>query len=414
MAVFVYGAPPVFTGKVSTDSWFPVRLVDATDLKTGEASIAYGDLTVKYKIAGTASAATYSIASADWVEHADGHYSMRIGAAEFTAAGNYSVWIDATATAATSFSVQVFAATIDDLVRSTTPANALTVVSGRVDVGKWLGTAVTVNATTSKPDVDVFGISSDATAADNLELITEQSRGVDIAEWNGTAVTLTGGLPDINVKSISGDSAAADTLESIIDGGANIGANILAVSDDATAASNLELIIEGTNLLSVDAIKISGDTTAADNLELFTETLSSGKLAAGSLSDDTITAASIATNAIAADGLATDAVAEIADQVWDEATSGHTTSGTFGEQLKTDVDAILADTGTDGVQIDLTQNLLETHSGLQVGKALYLALAHFGHKWTTSGGNSKVYKADSATLFQTRVITSTTEIQKGS
>lgn len=37
---------------------------------------------------------------------------------------------------------------------------------------------------------------------------------------------------------------------------------------------------------------------------------------------------------------------EIADAVWDEATSGHTTSGTFGEQVKTDIDAILVDTGT--------------------------------------------------------------------
>ena len=38
--------------------------------------------------------------------------------------------------------------------------------------------------------------------------------------------------------------------------------------------------------------------------------------------------------------------AAIADAVWDEATSGHTSSGTFGEQVKTDIDAILIDTGT--------------------------------------------------------------------
>lgn len=50
--------------------------------------------------------------------------------------------------------------------------------------------------------------------------------------------------------------------------------------------------------------------------------------------------------------------AAIADAVWDEATAGHTTAGTFGEQLKTDVDAILEDTGTtlqgevDGIQAD--------------------------------------------------------------
>jgi hypothetical protein len=43
--------------------------------------------------------------------------------------------------------------------------------------------------------------------------------------------------------------------------------------------------------------------------------------------------------------------AEVADAVWDEATTAHTTSGTFGEQLKTDVDAILDDTGTSGVAL---------------------------------------------------------------
>lgn len=44
--------------------------------------------------------------------------------------------------------------------------------------------------------------------------------------------------------------------------------------------------------------------------------------------------------------------AAVADAVWDEATLGHTTSGTFGEQVKTDIDAILADTGTDGVVVN--------------------------------------------------------------
>lgn len=39
-------------------------------------------------------------------------------------------------------------------------------------------------------------------------------------------------------------------------------------------------------------------------------------------------------------------VATIADQVWNETSSGHTTAGTAGAQLWTDVDAILVDTGT--------------------------------------------------------------------
>jgi hypothetical protein len=41
--------------------------------------------------------------------------------------------------------------------------------------------------------------------------------------------------------------------------------------------------------------------------------------------------------------------ADIADAVWNEEAAGHTTAGYAGEQLWTDVNAILADTGTDGV-----------------------------------------------------------------
>lgn len=41
--------------------------------------------------------------------------------------------------------------------------------------------------------------------------------------------------------------------------------------------------------------------------------------------------------------------ASIADAVWDEASTGHTDAGKAGAQVWTDIDAILADTGTDGV-----------------------------------------------------------------
>lgn len=37
-------------------------------------------------------------------------------------------------------------------------------------------------------------------------------------------------------------------------------------------------------------------------------------------------------------------VGDVADAVWDETTTGHVGAGTFGEQCKTDIDAILADT----------------------------------------------------------------------
>ncbi len=42
--------------------------------------------------------------------------------------------------------------------------------NNRVDVGSWLGTAVTTSSTSAKPEVDAFSISDDATSANNLEL----------------------------------------------------------------------------------------------------------------------------------------------------------------------------------------------------------------------------------------------------
>ncbi len=113
----------------------------------------------------------------------------------------------------------------------------------------------------------------------------------------------------------------------------------------------------------VDALKLAptaGDPAAGsvnkqlDDIQAKTDNLPASPAAVGSamtLATGAITAAVIATGAVDADALATDAAAEIADAIWDEATSGHTTEGTFGEQAKTDIDAILADTGTDGVVV---------------------------------------------------------------
>jgi Na+-transporting NADH:ubiquinone oxidoreductase subunit NqrC len=46
-----------------------------------------------------------------------------------------------------------------------------------------------------------------------------------------------------------------------------------------------------------------------------------------------ITVSSIEANVVTASALAADAVAEIADGIWDEATSGHTTGGTYGGRI---------------------------------------------------------------------------------
>lgn len=61
--------------------------------------------------------------------------------------------------------------------------------------------------------------------------------------------------------------------------------------------------------------------------------IATGGISSTSFAAGAIDAAAIAANAIGASELAADAVAEIADAVWDEAISGHATSGSTGEAL---------------------------------------------------------------------------------
>lgn len=83
--------------------------------------------------------------------------------------------------------------------------------------------------------------------------------------------------------------------------------------------------------------------------------------------------------------------AEVADAVWDEATSGHTTGGTFGEQVKTDIDAILEDTGTtlqaelDGIQADTEDIQTRLPAALVSGRMASDAVAISGS--TTAADN---------------------------
>jgi len=64
--------------------------------------------------------------------------------------------------------------------------------------------------------------------------------------------------------------------------------------------------------------------------------------------DPPVNVASVDTDAIDAAALKADAIAEIADAVWDETATGHVDAGKAGQQLWTDIDAILVDTAEIG------------------------------------------------------------------
>jgi hypothetical protein len=192
---------------------------------------------------------------------------------------------------------------------------------------------------------------------------------VDSANGNDEETGLTIANTDIKVW-----KAGATTLANKNSGGATHISNgiyyaVLDATDTDTIGSLVIFVhVAGALPMRVACVVLDeavydvmfGTTAPAtvSNITGGTITTATNVTTVNGLAAGVITASSIAADAITAAKVAADVSAEIADAVWDEATTGHTSSGTFGEQLKTDVDAILEDTGTtlqgelDGIQAD--------------------------------------------------------------
>ena len=155
------------------------------------------------------------------------------------------------------------------------------------------------------------------------------------------------------------------------------------------------------NEASVDSADI--DTLASVATEARLARLDENVSAAKTLATGAITTTVIATGAIDADALATDAVAEIADAVWDEAVSGHTTATTFGGKLQNSVStaASIADA--------VLEELVTDHSSVanSVAEALKIVRAMVLGKYTLSGSTFTIYAEDGTTVLKQFTVTST-------
>lgn len=206
---------------------------------------------------------------------------------------------------------------------------------------------------------------------------------VNVSHIAGAAVSTTTAQIGVNVVQISGDATSADNLESYTDGTTPMPVNVTQISGDATAADNLESYTDGTTPQPVNVTQFGGTnlTATGGRPEVNTthwrgtqpNTLTSGRVEAlvGAMGADVLTAAATASdfgteigtavwatgtrvltantnlNDLSAAGVrsavglasanldtqldALPTAAEIADANWDEATSGHTTAGTFGQ-----------------------------------------------------------------------------------
>lgn len=120
--------------------------------------------------------------------------------------------------------------------------------------------------------------------------------------------------------------------------GAPAGASVSA--DIAT----IDTVVDAVKVVT-DALPDSGALTSIATASALTtvDTVVDAIKAVTDLIPDSGAMTSIAT-AASISALNDPTAAAIADAVWDESTTSHTTAGTFGEQCKTDIDAILADT----------------------------------------------------------------------
>jgi hypothetical protein len=175
-------------------------------------------------------------------------------------------------------------------------------------------------------------ITADYTATEKsaIDLLDDAIAGLaDIHTDVGTAVTQTAATALRSAVGLA--SANLDTQLAALPTDADVNAACdTAISDAALATA--------TNLSTVDGI--------VDDIKAVTVKVDTALVADGPVYQLTANALELAP----VDG-APPSAATIADAVWDEVSTGHTSTGKAGEQLWTDVDAILAD--TDEVQGEL-------------------------------------------------------------
>lgn len=244
---------------------------------------------------------------------------------------------------------------------------SVTATTGRVDVAAVAGTAQTagdIPALVTTVDTVVDGIQTDLdNGTDGLGAIKTAVDGISSAALaSGTAQ----GGTSTTIQLASSETFADDEL---------IGAIVAITGGTGAGQSNIVTDYVG-----------STDTATVDRTWATTP-------------DNT------STYAVYALGAVTLSAGDIADAVWDEATSGHTTSGTFGEQVKTDIDAILVDTAVIGTASDLG-------SGATIGDNLAdMAGATFDNSTDTLEDikNGLAAASDAALLQNTTIATLSTQ-----
>lgn len=281
----------------------------------------------------------------------------------------------------------------------------------KVDVDALLGTAHAAPATAGLPDVNVKQISTDATAADNAELF-----------FDGTGYAGGTTKLGVDVVSLSGDTTAADNAESFFDGTGykDIDNSYVVRSATGQAGASTTITLDASAHASDDFYKntyvliISG--TGASQARFITAYVGSTKVA----TVDRAWTTNPSSDSVfviypfgSLPGASAPTAAEVADQVWDEARSGHVSAGSFGEYALTDVVKVSGTAAVaDNLETVFTTVSNPAHLGqINTGTAqsvtsttIVLAASFSAPDSALIGATVHVYSATNG-KFQSRVIT---------
>jgi hypothetical protein len=211
--------------------------------------------------------------------------------------------------------------------------------------------------TTDTP-VDVLAISGDTVAADNLEAAADGTGynlgggsivaasvtaavTANTTQWGGVAVT---GMP-LPTSSYTSPPTAATIADAVWDEASGdhlaAGSTGAALNAAGSAGDPWTTTLPGAytgsqaGKMLADILTDTGTTLQGelDGIQADTEDIQSRLPAALVSGRIDASVGAMAANVVTASALATDAVGEIADGVWDEPYSGHTTAGTYGGRI---------------------------------------------------------------------------------
>lgn len=183
--------------------------LDSTDGNTEETGLTIANTDIKLWKNGATTLANKNSGGATHISN--GIYYAVLDATDTNTVGPMVIFVHVSGALAVRVECHVYEEAIYDALYGASAAGFD--ANGRVDIGSWLGTAVTTSSTTSKPEVDVHSISDDATAANNAELDYD---GTGYAKANSTIGTCTTNT-DMRGTDSAATAAALATAQADLD-----------------------------------------------------------------------------------------------------------------------------------------------------------------------------------------------------